>query len=75
MVKNPPANAGDIRNLGSIPWSGRSPGGGHSNTLVLTPGEHHEQRSPVGYGPQGFKQSDVTEATQHACTVRVCLVL
>ena len=30
MVKNPPANAGD---LGSIPGSGRSPGGGHGNPL------------------------------------------
>ena len=33
MVKNPPANAGDIRNLGSIPGTGRSPGGGHGNPL------------------------------------------
>ena len=32
-VKNPPANAGDIRNLGSIPGSGRPPGGGHGNPL------------------------------------------
>ena len=31
VVKNPPANAGDIRDTGSIPGSGRSPGGGHSN--------------------------------------------
>ena len=28
MVKNPPANAGDIRDTGSIPESGRSPGEG-----------------------------------------------
>ena len=33
MVKNPPANAGDIRDLGSIIGSGRSPGGGHGNPL------------------------------------------
>ena len=33
MVKNPPANARDIRDTGSIPGSGRSPGGGHGNTL------------------------------------------
>ena len=31
VVKNPPANAGDIIDMGSIPGSGRSPGGGHSN--------------------------------------------
>ena len=33
MVKNPPANAGDIRDVGSIPGSGRSPGEGHGNPL------------------------------------------
>ena len=33
VVKNPPANAGDIRNVGSIPGSGRSPGGGHGYPL------------------------------------------
>ena len=32
MVKNPPANAGDMR-LDSIPGSGRSPGGGNGNPL------------------------------------------
>ena len=31
MVKNLPANAGDIRDAGSIPGSGRSPGGGNGN--------------------------------------------
>ena len=31
MVKNPPAKAGDIRDMGSILGSGRSPEGGHSN--------------------------------------------
>ena len=33
MVKNPLANAGDIRTVGSIPGSGRSLGGGHGNPL------------------------------------------
>jgi len=39
VVKNPPANAGDVRDAGSDPWvrkipgSGRSPGGGHGNPL------------------------------------------
>ena len=31
MVKNPPANAGDVRNMRSIPALGRSPGGRHGN--------------------------------------------
>ena len=30
---NPPANAGDLRDMGSVPESGRSPGGDHSNPL------------------------------------------
>ena len=33
VVKNPPANAGDIRDVGSIPGLGRSPGGRHGNPL------------------------------------------
>ena len=33
VVKNTPANAGDLRHAGSIPGLGRSPGGGHSNKL------------------------------------------
>ena len=33
VVKNPPANVGDIKDLGSIPGLGRSPGGGHGNPL------------------------------------------
>ena len=33
MLKNLPPNAGDIRDVGSIPGSGRSPGGGHGNPL------------------------------------------
>ena len=33
VVKNLPAKAGDTRDVGLIPWSGRSPGRGNSNTL------------------------------------------
>ena len=33
VVKNMPANAGDIRDVGSIPGVGRSPGKGSSNSL------------------------------------------
>ena len=33
MVKNSPANAGDARDAGLVPGSGRSPGGGHGNPL------------------------------------------
>ena len=33
VVKNPPANAGDARDEGSVPESGRSPGEGNGNPL------------------------------------------
>ena len=36
MVKNLPAIAGDIRDVGSIPGLGRSPGGGHGNPLLYS---------------------------------------
>ena len=52
VVKNLPANAGDIRDMGPVPGLGRSPGGGHGNPLQLfLPGEPHGQRSLVGYSP------------------------
>ena len=49
-VKNPLVNAGGLRDVGSIPDSGRSPGEGCSNPVFL-PGESHGQRSLVGYNP------------------------
>ena len=59
MVKNPPSNAGDV---GSIPGSGRFPGGGHGNpSQVFLPGESHGQRSLAGYSPWGCKESDMIE--------------
>ena len=52
VVKNPPANPGDIRDTGSVPGSGRSPGGGHGNPLQDACLENpHGQRSLVGYSP------------------------
>ena len=33
MVKNPPVDAGHVRDMGSIPGWGRSPGGAHGNLL------------------------------------------
>ena len=39
MVKNPPANAGDIRDVNLISGSGRAPGGGRGHLLHYLPGE------------------------------------
>ena len=53
VVKNPPANAGDPRDAGSVPGSGRSPGGGHDNPLQFSCLDNpHGQRSLAGYSPQ-----------------------
>ena len=41
VVKNPPVNAGDIRDMGSIPGLGRPPGGAWQPTPVFLPGEFH----------------------------------
>ena len=62
VVKNPLANAGDIRDVGSIPGSGRSPWRrAWQPTQVFLPGESHGQKSLVGYSPWGAKESDMTE--------------
>ena len=59
MVRNPPVNAGD---LGSIPGSGRSPGGENDNPLQYSrPGEFHGQRNLASYSPWGHKETDMTE--------------
>ena len=52
VVKNPPINAGDIRDVGSISRLGESPGGGHGNPLQCSCVEKcHGQRSLAGYSP------------------------
>ena len=59
MVKNPPAKAGDAREAGSIPGSGRSRGEGNGNPLQSSlPGKSHGQRSLVGYSPWDRRESD-----------------
>ena len=44
VVKNLPANAGDIRDVGSVPGSERSPGGGHGNPHQYSCLEHPMDR-------------------------------
>ena len=60
VVKNPAANAGDVRNPGSIPGLGRSPEEGLGNPLQYSWLENpHGQRSLTGYSPWGSKESDI----------------
>ena len=44
VVKNPPANAGDMGDSSSIPGSGRCPGGGHGNLLQYSCLKNHMDR-------------------------------
>ena len=68
-VKNPPANAGDIRYLGSIPGLGRFPWRrAWQPTPVFLPVKSHGQWSLAGYSPWGRKKLDTTEATEHTHT-------
>ena len=73
MVKNLPANAGNVRDMGLIPRLGRSPGGRLSKpTPVFFPRESHGQRSLSGYSPQGRKESDTTERLSCMPTRLLC---
>ena len=62
VIKNLPANAGDIKDMCSVPGLGRSPEGGHGNSLSTL-----SQRIPWTEEPGGLQstvsQRDVTEAT------------
>ena len=68
MVKNPPSNAGDIRDLGTDPGLGRSPGEGNGNTLQYSCLENSTNRGAwqaiVLHAAMGL-QSQTRLSTQH----------
>ena len=59
VVKNPPTNAGDIREAGSIPGLGRSPGGGNVNPL-----QYSCLENPMNTGAWQAMVHMVTKSTQ-----------
>ena len=61
-------NAGDIRDVGSILGSGRSPGGGHGNPLQYSCLENPMDRGAWRAIIHGVTKSDMTEMTYHAGT-------
>ena len=63
MVKNLPANAGDIRESGSIPGSGRSLGGAHGNPFQYSCMENPIDRGAWQATVRWVAESDTTEAT------------
>ena len=65
MVKNLPASAGDMRDAGSIPGSGRYSAGGYGNSL-----QYSYLKNPIDRGAwwtivHGIPKSDATEVTEH----------
>ena len=59
--KNPPANAGQVKDAGSIPFQPWRRA--WQPIPVFLPGESHGQRSLAGYSPRGRKEWDMTEVT------------
>ena len=56
VVKNPPANAAEVRDLGSIPGSGRSPGEGNGNPLQYSCLEIPRTEEPGGLQSMGLQR-------------------
>ena len=76
-VKNLPADAGDVRDSGLIPGSGRSPRGGHGNSLQYSCLENLQDRGAWGeaivfIGPQRVRHdsSDLAHTHRHAHAYR-----
>ena len=69
MVKIPPANAGDIKDVGSVPGSGRSPEGGNSNPLQYSCLENSMDRGTWWAIVHGVPQSQTRlSVSVHICT-------
>ena len=59
MVKNPPVNAGDVRDVGSIPGSGRSRREGNGNTLQCSCLENSMDRGTWWAIVDGVSESQI----------------
>ena len=65
VVKTLPANAGDIRDVGSTPESERFPGGGHGNPLQYSCLKNLMDRGAWQVTVCRVLESDMTEVTEH----------
>ena len=63
VVKNPPATAGNERDVDSIPGLGRCPGEGNGNALQYSCLQNPMDRGAWGATVHGAAELDVTEAT------------
>ena len=57
VVKNPPVNTSDIRDMGSVPGSGRSPGEGRGYPLLYSCLENPWTEEPGGLQSIGIAKS------------------
>ena len=75
VVKNLPANAGDVRDAGSVPGSGRSPGGGHGNPLQYFCLENLTDRGAWRAAVQRVTQSRIwlRRLSTHAHLAQTCI--
>ena len=74
VVKNPPANEGNVNDTVSIPGSGRSPAGGHGNPLHYTRLENPMDRGSWRATVHRVSESDTAKVTPStaACPSLVC---
>ena len=63
VIKDPPANAGDTRDVGSIPELGRFPGVGNGNPFQYSCMENYMDRGAWWATDHGVAESDLTEMT------------
>ena len=63
VVKSPPANAGEVRDAGSIPGLGGSPRGGHGNPLQYSCLENPMDRGAWQAAVHGRKELNMPEVT------------
>ena len=70
MEKNSPANAGDVRDVGSLPGSGRSPGKGHGSSLQYSCLENPMDRGAWQATVHGVakSQTQLKRLSTHAST-------
>ena len=70
VVKNPPANAGNAKDPGMIPGSGRYPGGGHGNPLQYSCLENPMDRGACGVTVHSIakSQTQLKQLSTHAYT-------
>ena len=67
MVKNPPANAGDVRDMGSVPGSGRSPGEGNGSHSSILAWRIPRTQEPGGLQSMGSQhQTQLKRLSTHA---------